>query len=163
MKSRSPLLKILKAEAGYICRPGTEYTCSDCVFLKTVKDGHGCVFFGAKVSISAAAGGCNYFALGKPADLPWIGTLTKEELGYTENKRGFSCKRCGHFAFPKEDCDRVDKDSPGDSPGEIEENGCCGSWGPDPKRSKMTTPALLDLMAKQNQSFEEYEKSRKAR
>lgn len=119
------------------------------------------MFFGAQVTVSAKTGGCDYFVLGKPADFPWIGTLTKEELGYAENKQGFSCKRCSHFAFPEEECERVDKDSPGDSPGEIEENGCCGSWSPDKKRAKMTTPALLDLMAKQNQSFEEYEKARK--
>lgn len=81
---------------------------------------------------------------GSPDQMPWLGMYTKIELGYVENKQGFSCKRCD---LKGQDCSQVDKNSEGDTPGRIEANTCCNLWEADRKRAKMTTPALLQLIA----------------
>ena len=159
------MFKILKSSAGYIYRPGTEYTCGDCVMLKGTDHGHGCAYFGPGSSVDAERGSCNYFAHGSGEEIPWLGIFTKEELGYLENSRGFSCKRCEHFAVLKEDCETVQKNSTGDTPGIISPNACCDFWEGDKKRARMTTAALNEMMARMSKSIgqvsgEEYRRMR---
>lgn len=142
--------KATKAEAGYQVVADCEYLCGQCVFLKPIKDGSGCAFFGPTVNISAESGSCNAFTHCDPKEqleIPWIPMFNKVALGYMENKNGFGCRRCSELIATQNACKEVDKDSPGASPGAILPTGCCNFWGPDPKRSKMSTPALLQLMA----------------
>lgn len=141
-------MKITKAEAGYLSRSGTEFTCGDCCFLKSLSGGAwGCAYFGHSESISRDTGSCNRFALGKRGtELPFLDNFTKLELGYTENPTGFGCKRCVSFSIEKRDCKRVDKDSPGDTPEEIATTGCCDLQTPDSWRGKLSTPELSELI-----------------
>jgi hypothetical protein len=135
--------KISKAAALYIFRPDTQYTCGDCPMLK---NGDKCAWLGPTVTVSAKTGTCGYFAHGKPlSEIPWLPLFTKEELGYAENAQGFSCKRCEEFVRPA-DCQKVHKDSPGDTPGQINLNACCALWNPDPKRAKMTNEQLFVIL-----------------
>lgn len=164
--------KTSKAEAGYQYRPETQYRCGECVMLKPAGKGKetasGCAWFGAGTEVSREQGSCIYFAHGAPdhPEIPWLGLFTKEELGYVENRTGFSCKRCEYFDIEKRDCRKpVDKDSPGDTPGEIHPNACCDFWEPDPKRSKLDTEKLMRLIAlaevpDSKLSIDEYRKKR---
>ena len=141
--------KIGKAEAGYQYHPDTEYRCEECVMIKDRDGGKGCAWFGPTVPISASSGSCNYFAhthdLTRP-EIPWIGLFTKAELGYLENAEGFSCKRCEELIVLRNDCKKVDRNSEGDTPGEISPYGCCNFWEADRKRAQLTTPELVQIM-----------------
>jgi hypothetical protein len=140
--------KIAKQAAGYIYRPETEYVCGQCVALKPLSvsgSKTGCAWFGANEPVSDTSGTCIFFAHAAPYQLPWLGLFTKIELGYTENAAGFSCKRCEHFDL-KGDCSKVDKDSPGDTPGLISANACCNIWEADKKRAKMDRERLLRII-----------------
>jgi hypothetical protein len=158
--------KIPKTSAGYQFRPETEYRCQECVFAKTAKEQSACAFFGPSETISPASGSCNYFTHGegKRFDLPWLALLTKDEAGYAENLTGFSCKRCEYLDPLHEDCRRVDRNSPGDTPGKIDPMACCNLWSPDSKRAALQTPALLKLLADRGDvSPAEYRKMRQSR
>jgi hypothetical protein len=142
--------KISKAEAGYQYHPDIQYRCSDCVMMKPAKKGSACCWFGPSVPISPETGSCNYFAHAHPEqkpDVPWLSLFTKEQLGYLENAQGFSCKRCEEFIFPRHECKKVDRNSEGDTPGEISPDGCCDFWQADRRRAKMTNEELVQLMA----------------
>ena len=139
--------KISKAEAGYQFHPDSEYVCGSCVLLKDLpQKKNGCAWFGPAVKVSATSGACNYFSHGHPGDqmfdVPWFSLFTPIELGYLENKPGFGCKRCEHADLLRHDCSEVDKDSPGDTPGEIHPGGCCNLWEADKKRGKMSRDDL---------------------
>lgn len=136
---------LTKAQAGYQFRDGTEYVCGDCSFLKNTD---GCSLFAASDKISATAGVCNYFAKGPSLDLPFTGLFNKRELGYVENRVGFTCGRCDHFLVGKDGCRKVDKNSPGDTPGSISPRGCCSLWERDSRRGNLSTTALVQLLAK---------------
>jgi hypothetical protein len=141
--------KLSKTEACYQYHPDIQYRCGDCIMLKPRKGGEGCAWFGASVPVSGVSGSCNYFAHAHPEqkpDVPWLSLFTKEQLGYTENPEGFSCKRCEELLFPRHDCKKVDRNSPGDTPGEISPDGCCNLWEPDRKRAKMESEELVKLM-----------------
>lgn len=137
---------ITKAQAGYICNDATDYLCGDCQFRK---DGSHCAYFGPKVPISLTAGSCNRFKQGDPDGVPWLKPyFTKIELGYVENKNGFGCKRCEHFAVGRNDCNEVDKNSPGDTPGKIDLRACCDFQEPDKVRGQMTNEELVKILAR---------------
>lgn len=163
-------LKLTKSEAGYQFHPDVEYTCSDCVMHKDLpKGGGGCAWFGPSDPISLESGSCNYFAHAhdRKPELPWLALFTPVQLGYLENRQGFSCKRCVHIDLRQEDCERVEKDSNGDTPGEIDPMGCCNLWKPDRKRAALATPKLLDLIASLQKSAgkmapDEYRRLREA-
>lgn len=137
--------ELIKKEAVlYVFRPETQYTCNKCVFAKDKSTK--CALFGPTESIKSY-GGCNYWIHSSQQDqISWIGTITKVESGYMENEQGFSCKRCEYF-LPNNDCQKVDKNSEGDTPGIISPNGCCGNWDADDTRAKMTTEQLNKLLA----------------
>ncbi|HLG97152.1 MAG TPA: hypothetical protein VKX49_12640 [Bryobacteraceae bacterium] len=109
----------------------------------------GCAFFGPNVEISAQSGGCNAFAHADSGkyEIPWLGLFTKVQLGYAENKPGFSCKRCSHVDLAAEDCERVDKNSEGDTPGLIAANAYCNQWEPDKKRAPLSSEKLLNMIS----------------
>ena len=139
--------KISKSEALYTFHPDSEYVCGSCIFVKELKQGAGCAFLGPALQVSESAGGCNAFAHGHPGDnmfdVPWFSLFTPVQLGYEENKPGFSCKRCKHVDIFREDCDEVDRDSEGDTPGIISGDGCCNLWSPDKVRGHMTREEIL--------------------
>lgn len=143
------LHNLSKSQAGFECKPDTEYTCSDCIALKPLKKGFGCALYGPAERVSPKQGGCTKFCHGANDQLPWLGIYTKLNTGYEEQPHGFSCKRCEYFGVSKADCLRVDKDSPGDSPGRIDSTTCCNVWEADAKRGQMATGPLMELIAKQ--------------
>jgi hypothetical protein len=128
--------KFPKQSVGYTHAENTNYTCPDCVF--NVSKGQ-CAVLGRAGTISEF-GGSNFFIFSPPNDrarekMPYVGPLTKNEIGYVENKPGFSCKRCEYFVGGTAmDCKKVDKDSPGDDPGMIHPDACCNRWEKDGMR-----------------------------
>ena len=145
--------KISKARAGYQFHPDIQYTCQSCVMLKDLgKNGYGCAWFGPNDPVDAKTGGCNYFSHGAGFAIPWMALFTKEELGYLESPNGFSCKRCEHIDIEDKDCEKVDRNSAGDTPGEINPGGCCNIWEADRKRAAMPTEKLLTYIAAASKS-----------
>ena len=140
---------IPKSSAMYLFRPNASYTCGECIFLKEVRDvPSGCALFGPTHKINALSGSCGYYSCGTPKkESLWLSVFTPKELGYAENRYGFSCKRCEYFGVGKNDCSRVDKHSPGDSFGEIAAGGCCSLWEADSKRARMTDTQLIQILA----------------
>jgi hypothetical protein len=141
---------IPKDSALYVYRPETNQLCRECAFVKEISKGKsGCAFFGSGTAISPESGSCGYWSHAEPKqfEIPWMGIFTKQELGYAENRGGFGCWRCEYFAVGKNDCSKVDKNSLGDTPGEVNPRGCCSLWDGDDKRSKMTAPQLVQLLA----------------
>ena len=138
-------MNITKAQAGYICNPETHYLCGECQFLK-MEDR--CAYFGPNQMVSQTTGSCNRFKAGETDTAPWLKPfLTKVELGYMENAEGFGCQRCEEFKVGRDACKKVDRDSPGDTPGKIKPRACCDFWEADGKRAKMTDGQLVQLMA----------------
>lgn len=145
--------KIPKQAVLYVFRPETNYLCGECVFLRSMRSHDACAFFGPDTKISAIAGGCGLFVHGEPdEDAPWFGLLTKEETGYAENKHGFGCRRCDEFIEESSDCKKVDKDSPGDTPGAIMARACCNRWEASPTRAKMSDEDFEELADKQTRT-----------
>lgn len=124
-ESKAEDKKIPKAVAGYIYRPETDYTCDVCLYYKEKK----CALYGPTVDIKPY-GGCNLWIHAEPGKfgIPWIGLVTRLETGYMENKSGFSCKRCEEFIPGKNACEKINRFSPGDTPGTVEPNACCNRW-----------------------------------
>lgn len=132
---------IEKQAALYIFRPEVKIVCSECVFAKQGR----CAVFGPDETISLETGTCGLYIHGhnKKADpVPWMGYVTKEEAGYMENKTGFQCKRCEEYIPETRGCKKIDRNSKGDTPGQIHPNACCNLWEPSPITSKMTEDQL---------------------
>jgi hypothetical protein len=148
--------KITKEAVLYIFRPETDYTCSKCVFSKnklypnTTK----CKVLGPAETIESF-GSCGFYIHMDPKgevtpEVPMLGVMTKDQVGYFENKFGFSCKRCEYFDAKTLNCEKVDKDSEGDTPGIIHPNACCNNWEPDKIRAKLSSDKLSVLLEKMN-------------
>ena len=122
--------KIPKSAVLYIHLKDTQEKCKDCLFRK---DGaNKCALYGRSIAIKPW-GGCGQFILflrGNLPDLPYWpeGQYTKENTGYVENRPGFTCLRCDEFLSAEKDCKKVDKNSPGDDPGQITAEACCNRW-----------------------------------
>ena len=138
--------KLIDKEAVlYIHRENTNITCGQCVFVK----GNKCKIFGISTAISRDSGSCGFFIKGEENDaIPFIGTITKVEAGYLENKTGFQCKRCEEFLIEERACKKVDKNSKGDDPGMIHPNACCNRWEADKVRAKLDNINLDAFIAK---------------
>jgi hypothetical protein len=138
--------KIEKQAALYVFRPEGNVTCGMCIFRK---DKTKCAILNDKIELY---GSCGFYIHGDVDDdnpkMPWIGTVTKLEAGYVENKTGFQCKRCEEWVAIGRSCKKVDKYSAGDTPGEIHPNACCNIWEPDPARSKWDINKLNEFIAK---------------
>ena len=126
-----------KASVGYMFKPNTQYVCGDC--RDYIPDSLRCVPHGASDTF-LPLDGCNIFVPGTPHtdNVFPLGALTKGESGFMRSNYGFSCKRCEHFNPEAFDCEEVDKDSPGDTPGMIHPDACCNEWEPDPSRQLPT-------------------------
>jgi hypothetical protein len=145
--------KVSKGDAGYVYNPETQYTCNVCVWSKdddNPEETKDCRTMSPTESIKPY-GSCIYFNHMDPSKegtplLARLATYTKLNLGYAENKKGFSCKRCVNFLFSG-DCKKVDKNSDnGLTPGIIHPNACCNLWSADPVRSKMDTQQALEFI-----------------
>lgn len=145
--------KIPKEVVGYVFNPETQYQCSVCVYSKNKdypKQTKKCKILGPTDDISKA-GSCILWIHMDPTkegtpEIPWIAMMTKQQVGYAENEMGFSCKRCEYFDAGKMDCQKVDKDSDGLTPGIIHPNACCNHWEPDPVRAKMSTEKVTEFI-----------------
>lgn len=135
-----------KQSVLYVFRPEGNVTCGMCIFRK---DFTKCAILN---DVVASYGSCGFYVHGDVDDanpnMPWIGTVTKLEAGYMENKTGFQCKRCEEFDIENRACEKVDKNSPGDTPGEIHPNACCNMWEADKIRAKLDKIKLDDFIAK---------------
>jgi len=137
------LEKLTKAEAGYILASGCELHCSECAFISSKGK---CTDYVKSDEDVKPFGGCNDWKDLSKGRIEGNHDKTRIETGYVENKPGFGCRRCEELEAP-DDCKRVDKRSPGATPGKIDPMGCCNLWEADPKRAKLTTPALIQLIA----------------
>lgn len=118
--------KIPKEAVLYIHKKDTNYKCKDCLFARD--QANKCALYGTSVSIRPY-GACGIWVKKKGnIDIPFIGGYTKENTGYVENQEGFGCKRCDEFLPEENDCKKIDKDSPGDDPGQILGGACCNRW-----------------------------------
>lgn len=127
----------------YIHRENTNITCGQCVFIKSNK----CKLFGNTVTVSRESGSCGFFIKGEENDaITFIGTITKVEAGYLENKNGFTCARCEEFLPEQRACKKINKDSKGDDPGKIEPGACCNRWEKDKIRGNMTDEQLKKVI-----------------
>lgn len=154
-EDKSETKKIKKEVVLYAFNPETQYTCGQCFNLQPGTNI--CGLFGSE--INTKTGSCGFYVhedVNKSGIYgPQVGVITKLQAGYAENKQGFSCKRCEYFATGKNDCEVVDKDSEGLTPGIIHPNACCNHWEPDDKRAKMTTEELLELNSKEDELNED--------
>lgn len=112
-----------KQASLYLFKQDLHYSCIECQFWK---NGCKCALYGPSVSIKSY-GGCGLWVEKvKVGEIPFIGAVTKLESGYMESEVGFSCGKCEYFSG--NDCERVDKDSPGDTPNKILSGACCNRW-----------------------------------
>lgn len=149
-KNRTPEDKVKdpKESVSYLYRPETQYRCDECVFakIKSTK----CALYGPLEDIKPQ-GSCNYWLHMDPGSeladkVPYLSLVTKVESGYTENKTGFSCKRCEYFLPGQQDCKKVRKDSPGDTLGIISPDACCNRFEVDKDRGSMTDKQLQKVL-----------------
>lgn len=126
--------KVPKQAVLYLLKRGTQYECRDCSMF--IKEKERCTIHG-KNDVIRAHGSCGFFIKGEPHGDKAMGLVSKQQSGYVENPAevGFSCKRCSYFD-PAGDCAKVDKNSKGDTPGEIHPDACCNNWEAHPTRSK---------------------------
>ncbi len=149
--------KIKKEAVLYAFNPETQYTCGQCFNRKPGTNI--CALFGPEDPISPDAGSCGFYAHedGEKSGIfaPVVGVIGKLQAGYAENKTGFSCKRCEYFIVGKNDCKKVDRESPGLTPGKIHPNSCCNNWEADARRAKMKTEELLEFLSKSDDEEQE--------
>ena len=119
------MTKLPKQAVLYVHR-NADYKCSECLMFIPEKER---CFIHSDVTEIKPYGTCGYWAKGKPyPGLEPMGSVSKVESGYVEHKPGYSCGRCEYFSAEKQDCQVVDKDTPGDDPGKITAQGCCANW-----------------------------------
>jgi hypothetical protein len=126
--------KVTKAEAGYVLTPGSCYFCSECAFITA--DGLCSMYSGSEAKV-AFYGGCNLWQDLYKGRMAGNGAATRATTGYTENRAGFSCKRCEEFNPAKLRCKKVGEDGP-PAPGEISPDGCCNHWEKSPRTGNDT-------------------------
>ena len=112
----SNLQKDSKESCLFIDRPGSAYTCQECVLY--APDSQSCQIIPS--TQIQPDWGCNYWT---------DGTLTPEEAGLSPSP--FSCGNCRNHLDPA-DCQCVDKDTPGSpsAQGSIPETACCSHFYP---------------------------------
>jgi hypothetical protein len=144
---------ITKAQAGYVMFPRTEYNCGDCAAYDA--DDHRCLYLGP-TDVVLPYDGCNYMTKGEPGIIvpskpeegedadgdSAMSLLTPQQAGFARSSFGFSCKRCANFIDTMYDCQLVDKESLGDTPGMISPDACCNAWLADAHRSLLPTEAF---------------------
>lgn len=127
---------ISKSAAGYQMVPNTEYTCGDCVAYDPADAA--CLYMSSAVRVMPMDGS-NYFIKGAPETIgprmgmiggdfdgdSALGLLSIDQIGFARSSFGFGCKRCEYFIPDLMDCQKVDKDSKGDTPGLIHPGACC--------------------------------------
>ena len=119
--------KIPKVAVGYVYRPGVDYRCREC--WKHIPATQQCAELRPQ-DTARPNGYCIVWAFGipRPGLVP-TSAYTPEEVGYGEKVNGTKCHRCGNFVTPDR-CKRVDENSPGDTPGEINYDACCQAQWP---------------------------------
>ena len=116
--------KTTKSGALYLYREGSKYQCRECSLWLPSRNQ--CEIHGAN-DVIRGHGTCGLFIKGEPAGASPTGQVSKAESGYEENKEGFSCDLCEYW-IPLADCKLVDRNSPGDTPGEVIGSACCNLW-----------------------------------
>lgn len=118
--------KVTKVGAGYVHKDGVDYRCRECWDFDSIAQR--CASHGP-TDVIKPNGTCTYWRHGIPTPgLAIAGSITKQESGYTEDPNGTLCRRCKFFF--KGDCEKVNKNSPGDDPGQIHPMACCANQTP---------------------------------
>ncbi|MDE2102398.1 MAG: hypothetical protein KGL39_34445 [Patescibacteria group bacterium] len=115
--------KIDKSSALYVHFSGEEYDCDECAFWLTDKR---CVIHRSNFDVRSEDS-CGFMVQGRPdtfAGKPFL-NMDPKTTGFTRNIEGGGCRNCIHFGSSTRDCDRVDRGSSGDDPGEIHPDACC--------------------------------------
>lgn len=146
--------KLDKDDAGYQFKPNTQYECGDCVhYLDQMRK---CILISDAENV-LPFDSCTYFAKGMPGQLgsQRLYCISSVEADYSRSNFGFSCKRCEHFSPEKWDCEAVNKDSEGDTPGMIHPDACCNLQEPDPVRGQLPTEAVRNLIMEAHSAIQE--------
>lgn len=121
-----------KAAVSYVYAPDTSVLCQECAFITP---GGKCTDHpGKEQFVSLETGSCNDWQDLRQGRVRGNNSRAWVVVAYTENQNGFGCRRCRHMGYPKHDCDAVDRNSPGATPGEIHPYGCCNLWKKDTRR-----------------------------
>ena len=150
--------KIPKSAAGYMHKYGTDYICAECVAYDP--EDRRCLHLGPG-DIVLPFDGSNFFEKGEPGSIQpsepelaldedqdsAMSLLTPQQIGFARSNFGFGCRRCSHFMPGLDDCNAVDRESPGDDPGRVDPHACCNLWEPDSRRANMPDVALEALLA----------------
>src|SRR6266566_2786133 len=94
--------KIPKSAVLYIHKRNTLYRCRDCVLAKA--QANKCALLGAGASIKPTGGSGFWIQRKGNIEVPFIGGLTKEEIGYVEEPEGYSCAHCDEYLPDENDC-----------------------------------------------------------
>lgn len=121
--------KSSKQAVLYLHVLNTDYRCRDCVLF--IAPSQRCAIHG-QADVIRANGYCGFFAKGRPvaSGMRPGGNVTKAQSGYGEDPNGTTCRRCVFFSKKQHDCLKVDKDTEGDDPGEINPAACCNEQTP---------------------------------
>lgn len=133
--------KVTKAEAGY--EAADDVRCKECAFI--TEDGK-CTHYPKSEEDVKAFGSCDDWQPLSEGRIVGNRSGTRVRTNYEENKEGFGCRRCEYMRVNVKDCKKVDRNSPGDTPGKIIGMACCRLWDPDEKRAKMTDAELVRIM-----------------
>lgn len=127
----------------YVFLPDSSYRCQECVFAKDTSTGQViCTFFTKPEEKINWYGSCDYWVKGKVGSVEGPHAKTKLQSGYAENKPGLQCRRCEYMNPDYHKCKKVDENSPGDTPGEINPKACCNSWDKHDTFGNMTDKEL---------------------
>jgi|SRR5579871_884 len=130
--------KLNKSLVLYVFNPPTNYTCKECAFISP--QGNCSNYIESDKNVKPY-GSCNDWRTQKHGYVQGTHDRTKEQTGYTENEKGFGCRRCEEFIADTKMCKKVDE-SGGPTVGIIHPGACCSRWEADPVRSKMSDNQL---------------------
>lgn len=114
--------KLPKTSVLYAHYSGESYDCDDCAFWLTDKR---CIVHRSDLTVNEDDK-CGFMIQGKP-DTFWGKphlNLDPKQTGFVRGWGGEGCRVCVYYNTSR-DCEKVDKNSPGDDPGEINPMACC--------------------------------------
>lgn len=114
--------KLPKSSVLYAHYSGESYDCDDCAFWLTDKR---CIIHRSNLTINKDDK-CGFMIQGRPdsySGKPFL-NLDPAQTGLVRDWGGRGCSVCEYYSV-NHDCSKVDKNSDGDDPGEINPNACC--------------------------------------
>lgn len=115
--------KLPKTSVLYAHYSGEAYDCDDCAFWLSADDK--CVIHRSNFPVHDEDK-CGFMIQGAPdtfRNRPHL-NLDPDQTGFVRNWGGKGCKVCVYWSSDR-DCEKVDRNSDGDDPGEINPGACC--------------------------------------